>query len=268
MDGPSRRWKLRWWAKRSRPPKIRFKDTVPSRRERRELRRRLRKAGRDELAEQKEQVTRGLRRLAARRVLVASMQSGPTRGNELIEFVQVADGTHLMLEVRGDGTAALRRLAARSASDTAYLDHVDRTRAERRLWRWQSPSGDAPQGRQWVVPTKAPSSGWDAGRRRLSSYDQPATGPAGVLGYEPLDHQAPEPFGQDRGAAGRPHRDRSRRPRRTDSGRARSRPGGLARFGSDESPGGPSPPPAASGRSCAITLPLGHPRRSVAGIAA
>jgi hypothetical protein len=125
MDGPSRRWKLRWWAKRSRPPKIRFKDTVPSRRERRELRRRLRKAGRDELAEQKEQVTRGLRRLAARRVLVASMQSGPTRGNELIEFVQVADGTHLMLEVRGDGTAALRRLAARSASDTAYLDHVE-----------------------------------------------------------------------------------------------------------------------------------------------
>ena len=125
MDGPSRRRKLRWWGKRSGPPRIRFKDAVPPQRDRRDVRRRLRKAGRAELAEQKERVTQGLRRLAERRVLVASMQPGPTQGNELIEFVQFVDGTQLVLDARGDGIGALGRLAARSASDTTYLEHVE-----------------------------------------------------------------------------------------------------------------------------------------------
>ena len=53
-----------------------------------------------------------------------------------------------------------------------------------------------PRGRQKGCPCEVLRSGRDAGRRRLSSYDQPATRAAGVLGYEPLDRQAPEPFGQ------------------------------------------------------------------------
>ena len=71
-------------------------------------------------AERKRRVTAGLVTLARRRIRVASIRPG-VLGDELVEF---ADGTCVWLEVR-DGTSALRRLAAASASRDVYLCRIE-----------------------------------------------------------------------------------------------------------------------------------------------
>ncbi|MGH9171843.1 MAG: hypothetical protein ACRD0Z_13390 [Acidimicrobiales bacterium] len=115
----------------------RFTRAVPRRRDRRELRRRLRSATRDVRAEQKHDVTLSLRRLVDRRVPLAVVRPAMT-GCEVVEFT---DGTHLEIELC-EGETALERLHSRRLRQ-AYLSRV--TPVVGRCWyRLQFSYGWAP----------------------------------------------------------------------------------------------------------------------------
>lgn len=137
--------RVRWWGARSclgeRPAgsrRIRFKKAIPVRRDRRELRRRLRLAARAEQAEQRVEMTRVLRRLSEQHVPVLRMRPGAEVGKEIVEF---RDGTQLLLEVR-DGTVAVRRLERGIPRSRAFLERVQPCFGVcwYRLW-FLSPSG-------------------------------------------------------------------------------------------------------------------------------
>ncbi len=95
--------------------RVLFADAVPCRRDRWELRHRLRAVARQQRAELKQEMAGSLRRLATGRVLLTSISPGPG-GDEELAF---ADGTRMELAVR-DGNFAVQCLTA-SPQTPCYL---------------------------------------------------------------------------------------------------------------------------------------------------
>ncbi len=115
------RWHLlRRHLPRRRSARVRLSKAVPSRADRRELRRKFRAMIRASRVERRRRVTAGLSTLANRRVRISAVCPGVV-GDELIEFV---DGSRVWLDVR-DGSAELRRLAALAACKDLYLRGIE-----------------------------------------------------------------------------------------------------------------------------------------------
>ena len=89
----------RGWGRRKR---IRFKEVVPVRRDRRELRRQFRRAARAAVAERKAEMTALLDRLSANHVPLSAVMPGPEAKRGVVVF---ADGTHLLLVTRHGGSS-------------------------------------------------------------------------------------------------------------------------------------------------------------------
>jgi hypothetical protein len=87
--------------------RIRFKDAVPVRRDRRDLRRQFRRSARAAAAEREAEMTALLQRLSARRVPLAEITPGCGARDGIIEFL---DGTQLLFATRRGG-AAVKRLS-------------------------------------------------------------------------------------------------------------------------------------------------------------
>ena len=94
----------RGWGRRKR---IRFKEVVPVRRDRRDLRRQFRRAARAAAAERKAEMTALLGRLSANRVPLSAVMPGPEAGRGVVVF---ADGTRLQLLSR-PGSPGIRWLS-------------------------------------------------------------------------------------------------------------------------------------------------------------
>jgi hypothetical protein len=88
----------RGWGRRKR---IRFRDAVPLRRDRRELRRQFRRAARAAVAERKAEMTALLGRLSADRVPLSAVMPDPEARRGVVVF---ADGTRLLLATRHGGS--------------------------------------------------------------------------------------------------------------------------------------------------------------------
>jgi hypothetical protein len=88
----------RGWGRRKR---IRFKEVVPVRRDRRELRRQFRRAARAAVAERKAETTALLDRLSAHHVPLSAVVPGPEAKRGVVVF---ADGTRLLLVTRRSGS--------------------------------------------------------------------------------------------------------------------------------------------------------------------
>lgn len=92
----------------ARPPgrpqekRIRFRDAVPLRRDRRDLRRIFRRAARAAVAERKAEMTALLDRLSANHVPLSAVMPGPEAKRGVVVF---ADGTHLLLVTRHGGSS-------------------------------------------------------------------------------------------------------------------------------------------------------------------
>ena len=87
--------------------RIRFRDAVPLRRDRRELRRQFRRAARAAVAERKAEMTALLDRLSANHVPLSAVMPGPETGRGVVVF---ADGTRLQLITR-PGSPGIRWLS-------------------------------------------------------------------------------------------------------------------------------------------------------------
>ena len=85
--------------------RVRFRDAVPVRRDRRDLRRQLRRSARAATSERKAEVTALLQRLSARRVPLAEITPGQRARDGVIEFL---DGTQLLFVTRRSGTTMKR----------------------------------------------------------------------------------------------------------------------------------------------------------------
>ena len=94
----------RGWGRRKR---IRFKEVVPVRRDRRDLRRQFRRAARAAAAERKAETTALLGRLSANHVPLSAVMPGPEAGRGVVVF---ADGTRLQLLTR-HGSSGIRWLS-------------------------------------------------------------------------------------------------------------------------------------------------------------
>ena len=92
---------------RPRARRIRFRDAVPARRDRRDLRRLFRRAARAALTERKAEMTALLQRLSAARVPLTGVVPGPRARDGVVEFL---DGTHLLLVTRR-GSSGIRWLS-------------------------------------------------------------------------------------------------------------------------------------------------------------
>lgn len=114
--------------------RIRFRDAVPLRGDRRNLRRQFRQAARAAAAERKAEMTALLQRLSARRVPLAEVNPGPRARDGVIEFL---DGTQLLFVTRHAG-AAVKRLSRRHRESRAPVWLVRAqpsfTRRRFRLW--------------------------------------------------------------------------------------------------------------------------------------
>ena len=82
--------------------RIRFRDAVPLRRDRRELRRIFRRAARAAVAERKAEMTALLDRLSANHVPLSAVVPGPEASGGVVVF---ADGTRLLLVTRHGGSS-------------------------------------------------------------------------------------------------------------------------------------------------------------------
>jgi hypothetical protein len=82
--------------------RIRFRDAVPLRGDRRDLRRQFRRAARAAVAERKAEMTALLGRLAANRVPLSAVVPAPEARGGVVVF---ADGTHLLLVTRHGGSS-------------------------------------------------------------------------------------------------------------------------------------------------------------------
>src|SRR5689334_17608711 len=82
--------------------RIRFREAVPLRRDRRDLRRQFRRAARAAVAERKAEMTALLDRLSATHVPLSAVMPGPEAGRGVVVF---ADGTHLLLVTRHGGSS-------------------------------------------------------------------------------------------------------------------------------------------------------------------
>jgi len=117
---------------RARGQRVRFRDAVPFRRDRRDLRRQFRRAARAVTAERKATTTALLWRLSANRVPLSAVTPGARDTERIVEF---SDGTRLLLATR-HGTASLQRLEQGACWPPVWLAraHPDFTRRWFRLW--------------------------------------------------------------------------------------------------------------------------------------
>jgi len=91
---------------RGRGRRIRFREAVPVRHDRRDLRRQFRRAARAATAERKAEMTALLHRLSAGRVPLSEVIPGPRARDGVVVFL---DGTQLLLLTRY-GSADMKRL--------------------------------------------------------------------------------------------------------------------------------------------------------------
>jgi hypothetical protein len=119
--------------------RIRFRDAVPLRRDRRSLRRKFRRAARAVANERKTETTALLRRLSAGCVPLSAVRPGPRSSERIVEFL---DGTRLLLATRHRATN-LKRLEQGSRLPALWLAQAqpDFTHRWFRLW-FASPTDD------------------------------------------------------------------------------------------------------------------------------
>jgi len=99
--------------------RVRFRDAVPVRADRRDLRRRFRRAARAAMGERKAEMTAVLRRLSAGHVTLACLIPEPRDEGRTAVF---ADGTRLFLEVRSGGD--MKRLGRYGSRHPVWLAEV------------------------------------------------------------------------------------------------------------------------------------------------
>lgn len=134
--------------------RVRFRDAIPVRRDRRDLRRRFRRAARAAMADREAQAVAQLGRLAANRVPVHAVTR--SRRDTVVEF---SDGTQLLLSSTRSGAASLGRLAPGPVWSPVWLAQVRPCFAPSwfRLW-FASDSQTGPlEVLAAVVPTTAPA---------------------------------------------------------------------------------------------------------------
>lgn len=100
--------------------RVRFRQAVPTRGDRHQLRRAFRGILRGDRADERRALTDELLRLAQDRVAVARIESGIGDDREVVHF---ADGTRLVLQVR-DGSVALQRVGRAVQRDWVYLERA------------------------------------------------------------------------------------------------------------------------------------------------
>lgn len=94
-----------WMRGRARQRRVRFRDAVPVRRDRRDLRRQFRRAATAATYERQAQAIALLGRLAADRVPVSAVRPGARETERIIEFF---DGTRVQLTARSKSGNLLR----------------------------------------------------------------------------------------------------------------------------------------------------------------
>lgn len=109
-------------------PRVRFRDAVPDRRDRRDLRRQFRRAERLAMGERKAKVTAVLRRLSADQVLLSGVVPRTT-GNVAV----FADGTRLLLRMPR-GKSGIESLGRRGFRPPIWLAEVQPCFGRRWFW--------------------------------------------------------------------------------------------------------------------------------------
>jgi hypothetical protein len=135
---------------RARGKRVRFRDAVPVRRDRRDLRRQFRRAARAVTAEHKAGTTALLGRLSADRVPLSAVTPGARDTERIIEFL---DGTRLLLATR-HGTAKLERLERGGFWPPVWLAQArpDFTHRWFRLWFASASRAELVEVRAAVTP--------------------------------------------------------------------------------------------------------------------
>ena len=110
-----------WLRGHSQVEHAQFRDMIPLRRDRRDLRRRFRRAARAAMAEREAQASAHLGRLAANRVPLYAVTRGGRDTERVVEF---SDGTRLFLFSTRAGAASLGRLAPGPAWSPVWLAQV------------------------------------------------------------------------------------------------------------------------------------------------
>lgn len=117
----------RSWGRRKR---IRFKEAVPLRRDRRDLRRQFRRAARATLAEQRAEMTALLQQLSADNVPLSEIVLRPEAGDGIVVF---HDGTQLLFVARY-GNAGMERLRERNRASQVPMRLVAARPSFTRCW--------------------------------------------------------------------------------------------------------------------------------------
>jgi hypothetical protein len=112
---------------------IRFRDAVPLRHDRRDLRRRLRRAARAETAERKAKTLALLWRLSANRVPLSVVRPGARDTERIVEF---RDGTRLLLAAARSDRADLRLLDPGAFRHPGWLAQAQPCFAHQRFRLW------------------------------------------------------------------------------------------------------------------------------------
>jgi len=110
-----------WLGGHDQVARVRFRDAIPLRRDRRDLRRRFRRAARAAMAEREAQASAQLGRLAANRVPLSAVTRGGRDTERVVEF---SDGTQLLLFSTRAGAANLARLAPGPVFAPVWLAQV------------------------------------------------------------------------------------------------------------------------------------------------
>jgi hypothetical protein len=135
---------------RARGKRVRFRDAVPVRRDRRDLRRQFRRAARAVATEHKAETTALLGRLSADRVPLSAVTPGTRETERIIEFF---DGTRLLLATR-HGTAKLKRLERGASWPPVWLAQAQPGFTHRwfRLWFASASRAELVEVRAAVAP--------------------------------------------------------------------------------------------------------------------
>jgi hypothetical protein len=135
VTGPARR------PGRRQGSRIRFRDAVPVRRDRRDLRRQFRRAARAAAAERKAEMTALLGRLSADHVPLAAVTPGPEAKRGVAVF---ADGTRLQLTTRHGGSS-IRWLSEgqRGSGTPVWLVRAQPSFASCRFRLWFASAGSS-----------------------------------------------------------------------------------------------------------------------------
>lgn len=117
----------RGWGRRRR---IRFKEVVPIRRDRRDLRRQFRRAARATLAERRAEMAALLQQLSADHVPLSEIVLGPGARDGIVVFL---DGTQLLFVTRY-GSAGMKRLRERHRASQVPMRLVGARPSFARCW--------------------------------------------------------------------------------------------------------------------------------------